>query len=525
QHVFSNKNNNNNINDFELQWIENIPKCPVYHPTMEEFDDPFHYLQTISSHASKYGICKIVSPIKPCVEANVVLSKEIKGFKFETNVQPLRIRDSKDKFAFFKRGRKYTYREFETMANKVFVKRRFRSSNSLLIEKNFWHEMLIGKKGCFVEYGINIDGSAFSSNPNDNLGRSKWNLKNLSKLPNSTLRLLDRVIPGITDPMLYIGMLYSMFAWHVEDHYLYSINYHHSGAPKTWYGVPCDFASRFEKIVLNHIYNGEEKEKIGVSKLLAEKTTMFPPNILLQNNVPIYKAIQKPGEFVITFPKAYHSGFSHGFNCGEAVNFAIGDWFSFGEEARQSYALLRVLPIIPYEELLCKEAMLLHNFSSKNEQNSGSYFSTKLSFVRLFRTLEQNLWRLSRVLRRSLSSIRFSDQQGTVLCSICNRDCYLAYLICNSCLSYCICLSHGKRINLLRLFFSNIARKFEQQDGMSLEIRLETKNYHEFSEFRKDYSDYFKLEGKSKLKIDVENSKEKTRRMGGRALKLFQINE
>lgn len=26
---------------------------------------------------------------------------------------------------------------------------------------------------------------------------------------------------GITDPMLYIGMLFSMFAWHVEDHYLY----------------------------------------------------------------------------------------------------------------------------------------------------------------------------------------------------------------------------------------------------------------------------------------------------------------
>lgn len=26
---------------------------------------------------------------------------------------------------------------------------------------------------------------------------------------------------GVTEPMLYIGMLFSMFAWHVEDHYLY----------------------------------------------------------------------------------------------------------------------------------------------------------------------------------------------------------------------------------------------------------------------------------------------------------------
>lgn len=50
----------------------------------------------------------------------------------------------------------------------------------------------------------------------------------------------------------------------------------------------------------------------GAFDVLLGKTTLFPPNILLERNVPVYKAVQKPGEFVITFPRAYHAGFSHG---------------------------------------------------------------------------------------------------------------------------------------------------------------------------------------------------------------------
>ena len=64
-------------------------------------------------------------------------------------------------------------------------------------------------------------------------------LQVLPKSPASVLRLLDADIPGVTSPMLYIGMLFATFCWHVEDNYLYSINYQHLGAAKTWCGCCC----------------------------------------------------------------------------------------------------------------------------------------------------------------------------------------------------------------------------------------------------------------------------------------------
>ena len=59
--------------------------------------------------------------------------------------------------------RRYTYGDFETLANKAFVSR-FCSSGSLpssYMEKLFWHEMENGEMGT-VEYGVNVEGSAFS---------------------------------------------------------------------------------------------------------------------------------------------------------------------------------------------------------------------------------------------------------------------------------------------------------------------------------------------------------------------------
>ncbi|XP_057521129.1 lysine-specific demethylase JMJ13 isoform X2 [Amaranthus tricolor] len=375
--------------------------------------------------------------------------KEKAGFKFTTRVQPLRLSewDTEDKVTFFMSGRNYTFRDFEKMANKEF-NRRYCSTGCLpasFLEKEFWHEIAYGKMET-VEYACDVDGSAFSSSPDDELGRSKWNLKKLSRLSKSVLRLLETPIPGVTDPMLYIGMLFSMFAWHVEDHYLYSINYQHCGAAKTWYGIPGSAASHFEKVVREHVYNKDilsTDSEDGAFDVLLEKTTLFPPSILLEHGVPVFKAVQNPGEFVITFPRAYHSGFSHGFNCGEAVNFAIGDWFFLGTMASRRYAFLNRIPLLPYEELLCKEAMILYRSPEAKDPNItscnlSSQLTIMASFVQLMKFQHRARWCL---VRSKLCSAVSMDAYGTILCSQCKRDCYVSYVSC-SCSLHPVCLRH-----------------------------------------------------------------------------------
>lgn len=42
-------------------------------------------------------------------------------------------------------------------------------------------------------------------------------------------------MPGIQAPMVYVGGMFTSFAWHVEDGNLCSINYLHAGKPKFWW--------------------------------------------------------------------------------------------------------------------------------------------------------------------------------------------------------------------------------------------------------------------------------------------------
>ncbi|CAI9772995.1 unnamed protein product [Fraxinus pennsylvanica] len=183
------------------------------------------------------------------------------------------------------------------------------------------------------------------------LSNSPWNLQVVARSSGSLTRFMPDDIPGVTSPMVYVGMLFSWFAWHVEDHELHSLNFLHMGAPKTWYAVPGDYAFNFEEVIRLYGYGGNT-DRLAALSLLGEKTTVLSPEVIVESNIPCCRLVQYPGEFVVTFPRAYHIGFSHGFNCGEAANFGTAEWLAIAKEAAVRRAAMNYLPMLSHQQLL-----------------------------------------------------------------------------------------------------------------------------------------------------------------------------
>ena len=83
------------------------------------------------------------------------------------------------------------------------------------------------------------------------------------------------------------------------------------GEPKTWYGVPPSYAEDLERVMMESA---------------PELFNFFKYQLFCCTQV--VRTDQCAGEFVVTFPRAYHAGFNQGYNFAEAVNFALPDWVS-----------------------------------------------------------------------------------------------------------------------------------------------------------------------------------------------------
>ncbi|OPJ89963.1 hypothetical protein AV530_014723 [Patagioenas fasciata monilis] len=108
-----------------------------------------------------------------------------------------------------------------------------------LVEKEFWRLVSTIEEDVTVEYGADIASKEFGSGFPVRGGKFKvrpeeeeyldsgWNLNNMPVMEQSVLAHITADICGMKLPWLYVGMCFSSFCWHIEDHWSYSINYLH----------------------------------------------------------------------------------------------------------------------------------------------------------------------------------------------------------------------------------------------------------------------------------------------------------
>lgn len=487
-------------------WLS-IPAGPTFFPTVEEFSgNPLEYINSIRPLAEKFGICKIVPPKgwDPPFCVDMKSSKE-----FQTKKQMLhRIQEG----ISFDDGEDYTPAEYEKMASEMSMKwknahysediydppqtsqtkavektprhsavasdiKRMTPEN---LERDYWDIVETNSCSHSVEYGNDIDTIEYWSGfPLSKRGRclnpkahgpseadlqftptygtdefyreSWWNLNNMPCCPGSILRHVKVGINGINVPWLYFGSLFSTFCWHNEDNYLYSINYHHNGSPKQWYGVP---GGRKEAEGLESVFKNNLAMKMkDEPDLLHHITTMFSPELLQQGGVPACKILQNAGEFVVTFPRAFHGGFSMGPNVGEAVNFATPDWICHGAEANERYRAIARPAVFSHDRLTSTLA---------NYLEEHTLASCRMLVKELERVIEEELRLRDRLFRAGVRDVsddiklpknrldqldeESADYDDKRLCHSCKHVCFFSAVACECSQSKVSCLRHSHQL-------------------------------------------------------------------------------
>uniref|UniRef100_A0A251K7I6 JmjC domain-containing protein n=1 Tax=Manihot esculenta TaxID=3983 RepID=A0A251K7I6_MANES len=383
----------------------------------------------------------------------------------------------------FEPGPEYTLNTFQKYADD-FKARYFRKNDNIMdkggdtdvlhdnwepmvenIEGEYWRIVEKATEEIEVLYGADLEtgvfGSGFlelfgkaGSDTNECYAKSGWNLNNFPRLPGSILSYEAGDISGVLVPWLYIGMCFSSFCWHVEDHHLYSLNYMHWGDPKMWYGVPGKDAIKLEEAMRKHLPDLFEEQPDLLHKLV----TQLSPSILKSEGVPVYRCVQNPGEFVLTFPRAYHSGFNCGFNCAEAVNVAPVDWLPHGQIAVELYREQGRRTSISHDKLLlgaAREAVRAQwelNLLKKNTMDNlkwkdvcgkdGILAKAVKERVEMERVRRDFLCKSSPALKMESNFDATNERE----CSVCLFDLHLSAAGCHCSPDKYSCLNHAKQM-------------------------------------------------------------------------------
>lgn len=321
---------------------KNTPRIMTFRPSYEEFVNFADYIEYMESRgAHKAGLAKIIPPVewKPrrsgydIENINMTIpapiSQVVTGYvqilspPYSTSLNKYTYKYIYSAHGFYQQiniqqRRQMTLRQFMEKANSE-LHQTPRHTDYDDLERKYW------KNITYISplYAADVKGSLSDED------LDVWNIGRLDTILNLVNTDYGIEIDGVNTAYLYFGMWKSSFAWHTEDMDLYSINYLHFGAPKTWYAIPPAYGRRLEKLA-NETFVENYQE---CNAYLRHKMTMISPKVLRQHNIPYNKVTQEAGEIMITFPFGYHAGFNHGFNGAESTNFASKRWIEYGKRA------------------------------------------------------------------------------------------------------------------------------------------------------------------------------------------------
>jgi histone demethylase JARID1 len=266
----------------------------------------------------------------------------------------------------------------------------------------------------------------------------------------------------------------------------------HWGATKTWYGVPGSHAENFEQVMKQNASELFERSP----DLLHHLATIMNPNTLTRHQVPIFKLNQEAGEFVVTFPRAYHAGFNQGFNFAEAVNFCPADWMNLGRSAIENYKLLKRHTVFSHDELVCKVAtnrtLIEINIAFAIQRELSAMYNMEKQCRTKF--MEKSA---TNITTRQFSPELLTDDDRT--CDFCKTTCYISMIKCICSPDKLVCLNHYEHMK-------EICKSSHKCKSISIKSHLYSAKHHQYTLYYKyTLEEISNLSAKLKRRLDDYN--------------------
>ncbi|PNI18200.1 KDM5D isoform 1 [Pan troglodytes] len=407
------------------------PECPVFEPSWAEFQDPLGYIAKIRPIAEKSGICKI----RPPADWQPPFAVEVDNFRFTPRIQRLNELEAQTRVKLNYLDQIAKFWEIQGSSLKIpNVERKILdlySLSKIVIEEGGYEAICKDRRWARVAQRLHYP-------PGKNIG--------------SLLRShYERII--------YPYEMFQSGANHVEckqppeafgfeqatqEYTLQSFGEMADSFKSDYFNMPVHMVPTelVEKEFWRLVSSIEEDVTVeyGADIHSKEFGSGFPVSNSKQNLSPEEKVVrtnQCAGEFVITFPRAYHSGFNQGYNFAEAVNFCTADWLPAGRQCIEHYRRLRRYCVFSHEELICKMAA----FPETLDLNLAvAVHKEMFIMVQEERRLRKALLEkgVTEAEREAFELLPDDERQ----CIKCKTTCFLSALACYDCPDGLVCLSH-----------------------------------------------------------------------------------